>query len=262
MADLRGFSCRAESLGKLARQNSQLTEVFLPAGCYDKDIEALLRPSTALEDLTVYSPDGPGQWLQLLPHTLRTLRITGLEAPLEQCLSQAGLAGLQTLDLHSSRGVTDRTLACLPGLTPGLDKLFIDNCGGVTAVGLHKLERLTQLSGLWLSRFPSGITAEMLDSLHGCSELAVLRLGHPERPQTAIPVAAVSRVAAACRKLYKLHVHTAAANCQAVPDFLLQTDLGSGSDGKPRAVWLCVPGTEELRRPPADSRIKLYRWVK
>ena len=103
----------------------------------------------------------------------------------------------------------------------------------------------------------------MLDSLHGCSELVTLTLGDTGRRETGIPVAAVSRLAAACRKLLKLFVHTTAANSQAMLDALHPTELGSDSGGEPRTVWLYVPDPvlSQLRRPPAGSRIGLGRWV-
>ena len=50
------------------------------------------------------------------------------------------------------------------------------------------------------------------------------------------------RLAVACRKLYRLFLHTTVANSQAVLDALHAADLGSDSDGRPRTFRLWVPG--------------------
>ena len=56
---------------------------------------------------------------------LTRLCLTGLEAPLEQWLSGAGLTRLESLHLRSSSGVTDTALPQLPALAPYLMKLEI-----------------------------------------------------------------------------------------------------------------------------------------
>ena len=261
LADLRGFTCRPESVRKLARQNKKLRWVTLPVGCSEENIETLLHHCTALGILQVDSPQGTGQWLRLLPRSIEELKITGLEEPLEQLLPPEGLDGLMTLDLISCSGVTDYTLACLPYLAHGLGGLLIDDCPGVTSGGLRHLQKLAQLEALHLYVMEGVTTNDMLDSLHGCSGLTELRLGGIERPEAAIPAAAICTLAAANGNLSTLYIDTTLAHSQAVLDALLQADLSNASNGKTRTVRFYVPDPvhTQLKGPPTGSRVILER---
>ena len=261
-ADLRGFTITGESLARLVRRNGRLEALTLPGGCSRDQLRPLIQ-SSSLRRVTVEAPTC--DMSQCLPENLQTLVIRGLEVPLKQFLSrQADLTGLKWLYLSSCRGLTNRSLASLAFLTPGLQGLTIADCPGLTAIGLQHLGKLAKLRTFKLSDMPAGsIPDVMLDSLHGCSDLKELCLGDLERPlETAIPAAAVSRLVVACRKLEKVYLHTTAANNQDVLDALLRTDFGSDSGGNRRTVKLVVPDPvySKTEKPPFNSRITLCIW--
>ena len=264
-ADLRGFTITGESLARLVRRNGRLEALTLPDGCSRDQLRPLVH-SASLRRLTVEAPTC--DMFQCLPENLQTLDINGLEVPLKQCLSrQAGLADLELLHLRSCRGVTNRCLASLSYLTPGLRALTIADCSWVTASGLQHLSKLAKLWGLNLPGMPAGTIPDvMLDSLHGCSELKELCLGDLERPlETAIPAASVSRLVLACRKVKEMFLHTTtAANSQDVLDALFHTELGSDSGGNRRTIKLFVPCPVYYKtdRLPWNSRITLGKWAK
>ena len=90
---------------------SPLSPLFhYPAGCPKRPQLQLSRTS-------------PG--CGLLQSADAALCLTDLEAPLEQWLSGAGLARLESLYLRSCSGVTDTTLDQLPDLIPKLERLEI-----------------------------------------------------------------------------------------------------------------------------------------
>ena len=75
---------------------------------------------------------------------LTQLYLTGLEAPLENCWPEEGLRYLNDLFVHDCSGVTDVTLARLPGLAPRLTGLFLSGEQGASQMGnLWKIPALT-----------------------------------------------------------------------------------------------------------------------
>ena len=259
-ADLRSFTITGDALSTLVNKNGRLEEIKLPGGCSQDQLRPLSQ-SASLRHITLNAPNG--DVTECLPKDLKKLYIGDLEIPLEQCLPQSGLPDLKNLELCDCRGVTD--LASLPDRAPALEQLCIFDSPGITAGGLQHLGRLKKLDHLWLQHLPVGVNPHvLLQSLSACTELTQLYLGDFEQPtEVAISAAAISRLAVVCRKLFKLWVHTTAANAQAVLDALLQADLGSDSRGRPRAIEFIVPepACSKLRKPPSESRITLWRWV-
>ena len=80
-ADLRGLTITSRSLSGLVRENGQLAELRLPAGCDPRELRPLRQ--SALRRLTVERP--PGHTEDWLPERLQELDITG-EAPVAQAL--------------------------------------------------------------------------------------------------------------------------------------------------------------------------------
>ncbi|XP_043201257.1 uncharacterized protein LOC122393461 [Amphibalanus amphitrite] len=266
-ANLRGFKLRVSALRRLARANaSSLRELTLPAGISDWQLEALLDPLKALERLDVSPPvDSSGKWLRLLPKSLRRLDITGsgmTRAPLTfvRCPSEGLLFGVQL--------ATDTLLDQLAVLaTHSVTKLFINDSPSVTPEATGRLlAALISLKDVTLHG-AGGISETVLSALHGCSQLDTVQLSDT-RPLADIPalaqseVAAVSRMAVTCRKLYRLYIKSSTENCQAVLTALHETDLGCDSD-QSRIIYLRVPESayDKLTEPPNGSKIYLGSYT-
>ncbi|XP_043245422.1 uncharacterized protein LOC122393465 [Amphibalanus amphitrite] len=263
-ANLRGFKLRVSALRRLARANaSSLRELTLPAGINDWQLEALLEPLKALERLDVSPPvDSSGKWLRLLPKSLKRLDITGsgmTETPvyhprwptsgLDVCVQLATDTLLDQLAVLATHTVTGLFITKSPDVTPEVTERL--------------LAALTSLKDVGVVR--SGVISEtVLSALHGCSQLDTVQL-KDTRPLTDIPaltqseVAAVSRMAVTCRKLYRLLLTSSLENCQAVLTALHDTDLGCDS-GQSRTINLCVPKSvyDKLTKPPNGSKITVY----
>ncbi|KAF0297011.1 hypothetical protein FJT64_005558 [Amphibalanus amphitrite] len=266
VADLRGFKLRVSALRRLARANaSSLRELTLPAGIGDCQLEALLEPLEALGRLYVSPPvDSTGEWLRLLPKSLKTLEITADQqitrrnwrtSTVSNCTRKTIRSGMTRSPVSFyeyfysklSVGVqlaTDKLLDQLSVLSNRqpdyqVTHLVILESPSVTPGALARL--LASFTSLkWVKLGVVGATLETtLAALHGCSGLEVLYLTDP-RPLTDIPalteseVAAVSRMAVTCRKLEELCLTSSAVNCQAVLTALLKTYLG-------RTIGLYVP---------------------
>ncbi|XP_043240042.1 uncharacterized protein LOC122390797 [Amphibalanus amphitrite] len=258
-ADLRGFKLRVSALRRLARANaSSLRELTLPAGIGDCQLEALLEPLEALGRLYVSPPvDSTGEWLRLLPKSLKTLEITG------SGMTRSPVSFYEYFYSKLSVGVqlaTDKLLDQLSVLSNRqpdyqVTHLVILESPSVTPGALARL--LASFTSLkWVKLGVVGATLETtLAALHGCSGLEVLYLTDP-RPLTDIPalteseVAAVSRMAVTCRKLEELCLTSSAVNCQAVLTALLKTYLG-------RTIGLYVPRAvgREFREPPEGYNV-------
>ncbi|XP_043245421.1 uncharacterized protein LOC122393464 isoform X2 [Amphibalanus amphitrite] len=262
-ANLRGFKLRVSALRRLTRANaSSLRELTLPAGISDWQLEALLEPLKALERLDVSPPvDSSGKWLRLLPKSLRRLDITGsgmTRQPVKygRCPSEGLLVGVQL--------PTDTLLDQLAALaTHTVTGLFIPESPSVTPEAPGRLlTALTSLKDVTI-RGPGVICDTVLAALHGCSQLDTLEL-EDTRSLTDIPpltqseVAAVSRMAVTCRKLYRLFLTTSLESYSAVLTALHETDLGCDS-GQSRTIELWVPKSvyDKLNKPPNGSKISL-----
>ncbi|XP_043199735.1 uncharacterized protein LOC122369231 isoform X2 [Amphibalanus amphitrite] len=263
-ANLCGFKLSVPALRRLALANaSSLRELTLPAGISDEQLEALLEPLKVLELLDLSPPvDSSGKWLRLLPQSLKRLLITGsgMTKPpclhwfeeLNVCVRLATDALLDQLTVLSGRKrsrVTDLSIHESPSVTPeALSRI---------------LAAFPKLSTVTLD--VAGATSDVaLEALHGYRRLYALTLRDP-RPVTDIPaltpseVAAVSRLAATCRKLYILFLTSSPENCQTVLSALLETDLGLTDSGRRRTISLKVPEPvyRELRLPPHGSQISV-----
>ncbi|XP_043243570.1 uncharacterized protein LOC122392582 isoform X2 [Amphibalanus amphitrite] len=265
-ANLRGFKLRVSALRRLTRANaSSLRELTLPAGISDWQLEALLEPLKALERLDVSPPvDSSGKWLRLLPKSLRRLDITGsgmTRQPVKygRCPSEGLLVGVQL--------PTDTLLDQLAALaTHTVTGLFIPESPSVTPEAPGRLlTALTSLKDVTI-RGPGVICDTVLAALHGCSQLDTLEL-EDTRSLTDIPpltqseVAAVSRMAVTCRKLYRLFLTTSLESYSAVLTALHETDLGCDS-GQSRTIELWVPKSvfDKLTKPPKGSKICLQYY--
>ncbi|XP_043243561.1 uncharacterized protein LOC122392580 isoform X2 [Amphibalanus amphitrite] len=265
-ANLRGFKLRVSALRRLARANgSSLRELTLPAGINDWQLEALLEPLKALERLDVSPPvESSGKWLRLLPKSLKTLDITGLgmtRTPLtfNRCPSEGLVVGV----LSATNILLDQ-LAALAAHT--VTQLLIRGSRSMTPEATGRLlAALTSLRDVAVL-IPGVISETVLSALHVCSQLDTLLL-FDTRPLTDIPaltqseVAAVSRMAVTCRKLYRLFIGSSTENCQAVLTALHDTDLGCDS-GQSRTINLCVPKSayDQLTKPPKGSKICLQYY--
>ncbi|XP_043240036.1 uncharacterized protein LOC122390794 [Amphibalanus amphitrite] len=263
-ADLRGFKLRTSALRHLARANaSSLRELTLPAGIGDCQLEALLEPLKALERLNLSLPvNSTGKWLWLLPKSLKRLDITGsgmTRSPVSYDPGKLSV-GVQL--------ATDKLLDQLSVLSNRqpdyrVSSLTILESPSVTPGALARL--LASITSLWCVKLGVvGATLETtLAALHGCSGLEVLRLTADPRPLTDIPalteseVAAVCRMAKACRKLQYLYLTSSAVNCQAVLAALLKTGLGCTDRGQCRYISLYVPRAVlgRLSKPPDGSNV-------
>ncbi|XP_043243571.1 uncharacterized protein LOC122392583 [Amphibalanus amphitrite] len=265
-ANLRGFKLRVSALRRLARANaSSLRELTLPAGISDWQLEALLEPLKALERLDVSPPvDSSGKWLRLLPKSLRRLDITGSGMTRTSHNFRRGPSeGLVVGVLSATDTLLDQ-LAVLA--THTVTELFIDESPSVTPEATGRL--LTALTSLKDVTFiGSGVICDtVLAALHGCSQLDTVELSDT-RPLTDIPaltqseVAAVSRMAVTCRKLYRLYIESSTENCQAVLTALHETDLGCDS-GQSRTIDFIVPKSvyDKLTKPPNGSKITVYSF--
>ncbi|XP_043243572.1 uncharacterized protein LOC122392584 [Amphibalanus amphitrite] len=265
-ANLRGFKLRVSALRRLARANaSSLRELTLPADISEWQLEALLEPLKALERLDVSPPvDSSGKWLRLLPKSLRRLDITGSGMTREpvkygRCPSGGLLVGVQLatdtlldqLAVLATHTVTGLYMSVSPSVTP--------EATGRLLAALTSLKDVT-LHGAGV------ISVTVLPALGSCSQLDTVHL-NDTRHLTDIPVltqtevAAVSRMAVTCRKLYRLFIGSSTENCQTVLTALHDTDLGCDS-GQSRTINLCVPKSayDKLTKPPKGSKICLQYY--
>ncbi|KAF0297633.1 hypothetical protein FJT64_004925 [Amphibalanus amphitrite] len=155
-----------------------------------------------------------------------------------RCPSEGLLFGVQL--------ATDILLDPLAALAAhSVTKLFINDSPSVTPEATGRLlAALTSLKDVTF--IGSGVISEtVLSALHGCSQLDTVQL-KDTRPLTDIPaltqseVAAVSRMAVTCRKLYRLFLTTSLESYSAVLTALHETDLGRDG-GQSRTIELYVP---------------------
>ncbi|KAF0314139.1 hypothetical protein FJT64_015396 [Amphibalanus amphitrite] len=160
--------------------------------------------------------------------------------------------------LTLSGGVPD-TVSLEP-LTRCPELQYLTLSGGVPdTVSLEPLTRCPELYRLTLS---GGVPDAVLDSLSGWPGLKVLTLGDLQRPaETAFTAAAVTRLVKSCRKLEFLYLHCTADTTRAVLTALKKADLGRDSDGRPRTIYLSVPGElyDQLESQGGDG-VTVLEW--
>ncbi|KAF0302593.1 hypothetical protein FJT64_025310 [Amphibalanus amphitrite] len=136
-ADLCGFKLRVSVLRRLARANaSSLRELTLPAGVSDWQLEALLEPLKALEQLDVSPPvNSTGKWLRLLPKSLKRLDITESPSVTTEATARlfTALTSLKDVPLHGAGLISETPLAALHGCSQ-LDTLEIVDSRPVTDI--------------------------------------------------------------------------------------------------------------------------------
>ncbi|XP_043225935.1 uncharacterized protein LOC122383497 [Amphibalanus amphitrite] len=263
-ANLRGFKLRVSALRRLARANaSSLRELTLPAGVSDWQLEALLEPLKALEQLDVSPPvNSTGKWLRLLPKSLTRLDITGsgMTRPRvnNRRLSDGLLVGVQlaTDTLLYQLAVLETCTECT------VTKLLIKRSPSVTPEAtVRLLATLADLRFVVLDG-ASAISCAVLAALHCCAQLETVQL-YDTRPVTDIPaltqseVAAVSRMAVTCGLLKWLFIGFSAENCELILTALHETDLGCDDKGLSRTIDFRVPKSVYLKvtSPPSGSKI-------
>ncbi|KAF0294914.1 hypothetical protein FJT64_007444 [Amphibalanus amphitrite] len=140
----------------------------------------------------------------------------------------------------SLQGVAADTISHLADLGRTVKLLEIYDCPDLTAGSLEPLTRCPELESLTL---PGGVPDAVLDSLSGWPGLKFLKLGDRQRPaETAFTAAAYTRLVKSCRALWQLYLHCTADTGRAVLTALKEADLGRRSDGRPRFIYLFVPG--------------------
>ncbi|XP_043204710.1 dynactin, 150 kDa isoform-like isoform X2 [Amphibalanus amphitrite] len=254
-----------------------IKKLCFPPGLSEKSLTNILQNSEGMEELTVTAPsDSTGQWVRLLPPSLRKLDVFGpgetgesvtvpkdrqLDHGLDVVIKQAGEDVINQLASELGQRVTSLAMfnkwRCY-GQVIG--------CPRVTAGALQRLlSALTGLEDVTLNGTLSGaITDASLAALHGCSQLRVMQLGDSVYQCTDIPVTAVSRLAVTCRKLDWLSLHAKQELSQTVLDGLVEADLGKRDDGKPRTLRFNVPGAvyDKLSKPSNTGNIKVVRDAK
>ncbi|KAF0295688.1 Lamin Dm0 [Amphibalanus amphitrite] len=227
----------------LESRNTSIKKRCFPPGLSEKSLTNILQNSEGMEELTVTAPsDSTGQWVRLLPPSLRKLDVfgpgeTGEPVPLNRRPDHGLVVVIQ-------RAGDDVINQLAKELGPRVTKLVNVNCLRVTAGALQRLlSALTGLEDVTLDGTLSGaITDASLAALHGCSQLRKMQLGDTVDQCTDIPVPAVSRLVVTCRRLEWLIFHATKELSQSVLDALVRADLGKRDDGTPRALMFGVPG--------------------
>ncbi|XP_043209305.1 uncharacterized protein LOC122374559 [Amphibalanus amphitrite] len=227
----------------LESRNTSIKKLCFTPGLSEKSLTNILQNSEGMEELTVTAPsDSTGQWVRLLPPSLRKLDVFGPgETGESVTLGRRPDHGLVVVIKQAGDDVINQLAK---ELGPRVTALTMFSCPRVTAGALQGLlSALTGLEDVTLNGSLSGaITDASLAALHGCSQLRKMQLGAPSELYTDIPVTAVSRLAFTCRKLEALIFHAMEELSQRVLDALVRADLGKSDDGTPRTLRFNVPG--------------------